>query len=137
MFKLVKMLNGKHCAPEIVEVKILSAFDYKAGAMYFFETGALVKEFNEKDDKKFIAIESLPKNSGKETIKGFFVNENMVFEADVKECPEELTITVPCDCYYDEKNHCVGIIGTAGMFGCVLNTDDAMTKGKALIYFKE
>jgi len=136
MFKLVKLLNGKHCAPEIVEVRAFEPFNYVAGNMYFFRSGALVKELNEKGDKKFIPIESLPAKSGRETIKGFFVTEDMIFEVDLGEGDEELCVTYFYDCQYDSNEHCVGVARVPGSFATVLDASEQYTRNKALVYFE-
>lgn len=133
MFKLVKLLNGKHCAPEIVEVRAFEPFNYIAGNMYFFETGALVKE---EGDKKFIPIESLPAKSGRENIKGFFVTEDMIFEVDLGEGEDELCASQTFDCQYDSNNHCVGVARSLGSFATVLDASEQYTRNKALVYFK-
>lgn len=137
MFKLVKLLNGKHCAPEIVEVRAFEPFNYIAGNMYFFETGCLIKEMVDGyDNKKFVPIESLPANSGRENIKGFFVTEDMIFEVDLGEGDDELYASQTFDCQYDSNNHCVGVARSFGSFATVLDASEQYTRNKALVYFK-
>ena len=138
MFKLVKMLNGKYCAPEIVEVKMVRTFPYFAGAMYFYESGSLVRDMPGGDHiKKFIPIESLPMNSGKGTIKGFFVSEDMIFEADVEEDEEIIDTTFTYDCYYGDEDHCIGVSTSMGSFATILDASEQRTRGKVLVYFKK
>lgn len=92
MFKLIKILNSKSNAPEIISVPIDETQPIAAHALYFMRDGKLITQDPEEENIKFMPIESVPSNSGKKSVRGFIITEDMIFEAKVFGLYEDLAV---------------------------------------------
>ena len=111
MFKLVKILGSNSNVPEIISVPAAGNVHFRPGLAYFFyEDNFLSIEDPSNFDIYpktliFISVEDkLTKQLG-DRVRGFFVNENMIFEPTLG---ENTTIYHPGNCYdfnYTEEDN--------------------------------
>ncbi len=84
MFKLVKYSNALNNYPEIIEFPCDLDCEYFNGCVYNINNGMVSVNQVTDNDPKFIAIETIVPYT-KDTIKGYFPQEGMIFETTATE----------------------------------------------------
>ena len=83
MFKLIKILGAGNNVPEPIKFPIDGTRAYDKGFIFFIIDGVLTTRSTDKTNRKVILLESIPANSGRDFVWGYYVTDNMVFEVDL------------------------------------------------------
>ena len=136
MFKLVKITGARINVPELAVVDIDGTSPYFFGCCYYFTQGTVLSYPTNEDDLKFIALEEIPQNSGKKTLLGYFVTENMVFETEIYNDHTKVKVGDSLLLYSNTLGHSIGADAEVGYDMKLLNKDEAATTGKVLVALK-
>ena len=88
------------------------------------------------NDTKVIPLEHIPENSGKKTLRGYFITEDMVFETPVSGDLNNITVGKYVDCNVDAATNIIGVTNYTGTFAMILNKDAAKSEQKVLVALK-
>ena len=138
MFKLIKIVGARTNVPEPVYLECDGVTPYKKGAAYYVFSGmiATIPSENENTpDIKFIPLETLERNSGKKKVCGFFVNENMIFEADLNGDASDISVG-DCLCFYPDTEGENTAVDSAIGFDARLIDKTSTPEGKVLVALK-
>ena len=83
MFKLIKIMGAGSNVPEPIKFPIDGVRSYNKGYLFSVVDGRLTTLNDNKMNRRFIVLESIPENSGRDFIWGYYVTDNMVFEVDL------------------------------------------------------
>ena len=83
MFKLIKILGAGSNVPEPIKIPIDGVRSYEKGFLFFLVDGQLTTTYSDKSDRRVILLESIPENSGRKFVWGYYVTDNMLFEVDL------------------------------------------------------
>jgi hypothetical protein len=111
---------------------------YKKGAAYYVFSGMITTIPSENEntpDIKFIPLETLERNSGKKKVCGFFVNENMIFEADLNGDASDISVG-DCLCFYPDTEGENTAVDSAIGFDARLIDKTSTPEGKVLVALK-
>jgi hypothetical protein len=136
MFKLVKIRGARTSIPEIVSYNIDQFSSYEAGAFYYISNDTVSTDFTYEHDLKFIPIETIPKNSGRTTVRGFIVTPEMVFETKICNYQGDVglgDLLSTCDHADVSSVHVEGSIGESAL---LLSKDGVEKTGKVLVALK-
>ena len=136
MIKLIKIMGAGSNVPEPVKFPIDGKRSYTKGTLFFAVDGTLTTTYSDKTDRKFVLLESIPENSGRDFIWGYYVTDNMVFEIDL--CYPEF-YAVGTSLGYYEKDVQVGIDKADNAVGSdllVVEDADPAKTGKVIAVFK-
>ena len=136
MFKLVKIIGARTNVPEPTYVNIDPEREYLAGCFYYFTEGKITTYPVSQDDLKFIPLETLPANSEKTKIFGYFVTENMVFETDILGDYTAVKIGNTLLAHYDENDNICAVEAEVGYDIKLLSMDEADTRKKVFVALK-
>ncbi len=132
MFKLVKIIGGRHNLPEITTVETAPYTEFNKGSLYYLSSYGLSTTRSELTDPAFISLESLPLSDKKQKIKGYYVLPEMVFETDVYDSTSQ-PIRVGQTLYaymYAETGEVVGARDTSGSDLIVYSVEKYKSKNK-------
>ncbi len=136
MIKLIKIMGAGSNVPEPVKFPIDGKRSYNKGTLFFAVDGTLTTTYSDKTDRKFILLESIPENSGRDFIWGYYVTDNMVFEIDL--CYPEY-FAVGKSLAFHENNPEEGIDNSDNADGddlLVVEDADPAKTGKVIAVFK-
>ena len=136
MFKLIKIVGARTNVPEPVSLHIDGVEEYFAGSCYFYTEGIVSNYLAKEDDIKFVPLESVPKNSGKTKITGYFVNENMVFETEIYGDHTAVKVGDTLLGYVNDDNNISAVAAETGYDVKLLSLDEAATTHKVLVALK-
>ena len=136
MFKLVKIIGARTNVPEPTYVNIDGTSSYLAGCFYYFTEGKIATYALSEDDLKFIPLETVPENSGKKQIFGYFVTENMVFETDIYGDYTAVQEGNTLLARFDEKDNFYAVDADVGYDVKLLSMAEASTRKKVLVALK-
>ena len=136
MFKLIKINGARTNVPEPITFNASSDQTYLAGALYFLSEGSVSTSPASDIDLKFIPLETVEAGSGKTTVCGYIVTENMVFETDVYNDQTKAKVGSTLSAYADDNGQLVGVSSEAGYDAVVISRDEAKTKRKVLVALK-
>ena len=138
MFKLIKITGGTSNVPEPTYVNVNGITPYVAHCAYHVYSGTVScasSENMELRDLKFIALETLPTNSGKKRLCGYYVTENMIFETDFHGNPSGigagdcLSFYVDENCEYNNS----GVRDLPGNDARIIDSTNIAKTGKVLV----
>ena len=136
MLKLIKIQGARTNVPEITVVNIDETKEYLAKSLYFVNNGIVSQEPSSIYDIKFIPIETIRKNSGKTTIRGYIVTSEMIFESDGYVVLDEIPVGRTISYRYDIEGHIVGVEDMEAEDALLLCKDEMETAQKVLVALK-
>ncbi len=83
MFKLIKMTGSGSNIPEPVKFPVQPYKQILKGGVYYVVNRELSSTPNSDNCPKFIPLQDLPEGHGRNYVWGYYVTDNMIFEADV------------------------------------------------------
>ena len=136
MIKLAKIMGAGNNVPEPVKFPIDGIRSYQKGTLFFAVNGTLTTTYSDKTDRKFVLLESIPENSGRDFIWGYYVTDNMVFEIDL--CyPEYYPVGQSLAYHESEPEEGIGRADNAeGSDLLVIEDNNSATSGKVIAVFK-
>lgn len=135
MFKLLKILNSKSSAPEIISVPTEDSINYTASFLYYIENGRLMTSDHAGVHLKFIPIESTAKNSGIKSIRGFIVTSDMIFDATVFGEYIDFGVGDNLSLFTNDDGHIEGVEALEGQDVKVISDAAFESTGKISIMF--
>ncbi len=136
MFKLIKIIGARTNVPEPTYVHIDGKNQYTAGSFYFFSQGKVENYPTNEDDLKFIPLESVPENSGKTKLLGYFVTEGMIFETDIYKDYTAVNVGDTIIAHLDSEDSLSGVEAEDGSDAKLISKDEAATRKKVLVALK-
>ena len=136
MFKLVKINGARTNVPEPIILNTDGNTAYLAGAVYYINENTISTSALSDVDLKFIPLETVAANSGKNTLYGYIVTENMVFEADIYNDYTKAKVGNTLLAYADNDGNLIGVDSSSGYDAMLLSKDEAKTKRKVLVALK-
>ncbi len=83
MFKLTKIINSPTNVPDIVKLPYSRCCDIYKGYVYACVDDTIRKDFNyEYPFRYFMPIENVKMNAKQDTVSGFFITNDMIFECN-------------------------------------------------------
>ena len=136
MFKLIKVINSGTSVPELVKIKAADNKTYKAGAVYYVNEMGLTNTPSLDDDCKFIPIKTTVVDEKNDTVTGYIVCEEMVFETEHPNVDEPLWVGNSYTFQKDKDGDIIGISEVYGSDAKLINTDSYETTGKVTVLLK-
>ena len=136
MFKLIKVINSGTSVPELVKIKATGNKTYKAGAVYYVNEMGLTNVPSLDDDCKFIPIKTTVVDEKNDTVTGYIVCEEMLFETDHPSVDEPLWVGNSYSFHKDKDGDIIGISEIPGGDIKLINTDSYETTGMVTVLLK-
>ena len=135
MFKLIKIRGSRTNVPE-TEIVPIGSSSYVAGTLCYIADSIVSTSPLSENDVKFIPLESVNEESGRKTIRGYIVNEDMVFETEIYGNHESVSVGMRICTQTDDNDNIVGVYAAEGSDAILLNKDDVKNGKKVLVALK-
>lgn len=136
MFKLIKITGARTNVPEPITLDIDGVIPYTAGNLYYLGDDALSNTPYTEYDMKFIPLETVAPNSGKTKLCGYFVNENMIFEADIYNDFSNIKVGNILSGHIDSNGDIDGANSSSGSEVMLIAKNEARSRRKILVALK-
>ena len=136
MFNLIKINGARTNVPEPIILDIDGVKPYTAGNLYFIGDDTVSNLPFSAYDLKFIPLETIPANSGKKKICGYFVNENMIFETEIYGDFTSILVGNILAGHTDANEDICGAEGSLGEDIMLISKAEVKAKHKVLVALK-
>ena len=136
MFKLVKILNSKSGAPEIITMPFSEHSSIEAGNLCFLGCGMVSNGRFEYDDMLFIPVETLPVKSGKNFVRGYIVTSDMIFETEIHGDHDSFSVGDSISHHIHTTGVVDSVDATEGNEAKIISKEDVDKTGKVRIVLK-
>ena len=133
MFKLTKIIGARTNVPEPTYINIDGKTPYNANCYYFFAEGQIATYPVNDDDLKFIPLETVPANSGKTKLLGYFVTSSMIFETEIYGDHNAVKVGDTLMPHFDETKHLCGVDAEDGVDAKLISKNEVETSNKVLV----
>ena len=140
MFKFIKSTNSGNAFPEPITIKKSIYDTMYAHSVYFLSAGNFSEICDTSDAFIFIPLADAP--HGTDRVIGYFVSEDMLFEADYTIAGEEDEGSLGSPLFFEhgpKGNSGVSSQNVSSNFyggAYLINNDDIYTRGKAIVILK-